>query len=266
MKRGPANGFGPRARRLLGLARSFWLYYGVPGRIGATRRFYRQFVGAGDLCFDIGAHVGNRSHAWLGLGARVVAVEPQPDFARILRLLFRNQKNLEVVEAGIASEPGTITLRLSRRHPTVTTASAGFIDAVASDPSFAAVRWDDEVVVPALTLDQLMGRFGLPAFVKIDVEGFEAEVLDGLSTPIPALSFEYLEATLPSALRCIDRLESLDSYIYNLSLGESLKLASPTWLEAKQMRAWLRFLPAGTASGDIYARRVSPLTSPPSPP
>ena len=72
----------------LGLARSLAIYHAIPLRQGRMRRFYAAFVGVGDLVFDIGAHAGNRARAFAALGCRVVALEPQPDFARLLRTLF----------------------------------------------------------------------------------------------------------------------------------------------------------------------------------
>src|SRR5690606_19413489 len=71
-----------------GMLRSLAIYYGVPWRGRRMARLYAEFVAPGSLCFDVGAHAGNRVRCWRGLGARVVAVEPQPEFVRLLRLLF----------------------------------------------------------------------------------------------------------------------------------------------------------------------------------
>jgi FkbM family methyltransferase len=242
--------------RLIGLARSLWLYYGVPGRLWRTRRFYAQFVREGDLCFDVGAHVGSRAWVWSGLGARVVAIEPQPDFVAFLRWLFRNRPKVEVVEAAVAASPGRLTLRISRRHPTVTTASSQFLTSVAGAASFQGVRWQDSCEVEAVTLDALIARYGLPAFVKIDVEGFEAEALKGLSQPLPALSFEYLAETTKVALACVDRLEALGRYRYNVARGESMTFIAEPWLDAEGVRRWLAAQGPGSGSGDVYARLV----------
>ena len=119
----------------------------------ALDRFYAQFVPKGGLCFDIGAHVGNRSRSWSRLGATVVALEPQPDFARFLRWLFRSDANVKVREEAVAARAGILTLLLSARTPTVTTGSRGFIAAATRVPSFAWVRWDARVDVAATTLD-----------------------------------------------------------------------------------------------------------------
>ena len=74
-----------RLDRTFGIVRSVVTYYGIPLRARRLRRFYSQFVTSGSLCFDVGAHAGNRVRCWLQLNARVVAIEPQPDFVRLLR-------------------------------------------------------------------------------------------------------------------------------------------------------------------------------------
>lgn len=241
--------------RLAGLGRSLWLYYGVPGRLRATRQFHAQFIGPGDLCFDIGAHVGNRAWVWAGLGARVVALEPQPDFARIIRWLARRRPAIELVEAAAGARPGTLELHVSRRHPTVSTASRSFLDSVAGTPSFSRVRWDTRIEVPVTTLDALIAEHGRPAFVKIDVEGFEAEVLDGLSMPIPRLSFEWLAETIPTALACVDSLGRLGDYRFNVTVGEAQRFVLDRWVDEGMIRAWLEARPPDSGSGDVYARR-----------
>jgi len=75
--------------------------------------------------------------------------------------------------------------------------------------------------------------------VKIDVEGYELEVLLGLSQAIPALSFEYLPEATAAAVECIEALEQLGRYEYNHSRGESHVLSNSTWIDAVQMRAAL---------------------------
>lgn len=240
----------------LGLARSLRIYYGSPSRLRRMAALYRQFVRPGELAFDIGAHVGDRTLVLARLGARVVALEPQPGPRRILRLLHGWRGDVTVLAAAAAAAPGRLTLRTSRRHPTVSSASRAFLDGVAGAPSFAGVAWPDRIEVEATTLDALIGTYGPPAFVKIDVEGFEAEVLEGLSEPVPALSFEYLAETIPLALACVDRLEELGPHRYNASPGESLDLALPAWTDAEGIRRHLESRPAGSGSGDVYARAV----------
>lgn len=244
--------------RAYGLGRSLRMYYGVRGQAARMERFYARFVRPGSLCFDIGAHVGNRARCWSRLGARVVALEPQPDLARFLRLLFWRDRRVTVLPEAVAARPGTLTLHVSPRTPTVSTGSPRFIAEASRTAGFAWVEWSQRLTVPSTTLDALIERHGEPAFVKIDVEGMEHEVLAGLSQPLPAVSFEFVPSALGSALASLDRLEALGAYRYNVSLGESLAFDLPEWVEAAAMRAWLRDRDPAGNSGDVYARLAAP--------
>lgn len=261
--KGPGHGAGPqgvgRVDRAIGLLRSLWIYHGIPGRRARLRAFYRPLVPPGGLAFDIGAHLGNRTLAWRRLGARVVAVEPQPDCLRVLHHLFARDRAVTVLPVAVGEAEGEAQLLVSARTPTVSTLSADWAQRVGATPAFRGVRWSGGVRVPVTTLDALIARHGRPDFVKIDVEGFEPAVLGGLSQPLPALSFEFL-ATMPeAALACIDRLEALGRYRYRACAGESFRWLQPQALDAAQMRRWiasLASLPAGAGSGDVYAWHV----------
>jgi FkbM family methyltransferase len=244
--------------RQIGLWRSLLVYRCIPWRGGQLRRFYRRFIPKGGLAFDIGAHAGNRVAAFLHLGARVVAVEPQPDFVRLLQRRFGNDSRVTVLPLALGQAPGQAQLLASVRTPTVSTLSADFVRRAAATASFRGVRWDPGPVVQVDTLDALIQRHGRPDFVKIDVEGYELAVLLGLSQPLPALSFEFLPAVRDVALGCIDRLEALAApgaqrYLYAVSLGERQRLLQPQGLPAEAMRAWLLALPANAPSGDVHA-------------
>ena len=244
-----------RLARGWGLLRSLAIYYGLPGRARKDRAFYRQFVQPGALVFDVGAHVGNRLRVLRQLGARCVAVEPQPLFADLLQRLYGQDEQVALVREAIGSTAGEATLHISRRTPTVTTISAGWMAAVQQADSFADVRWEETVTVPVTTLDALIARHGAPDFCKIDVEGSELAVLEGLSIPLPLLSFEYIPATLEMALACIDRLQTLGNYRYNWSVGEEQRLVSGVWLDGQEMAARLGEMGINDRSGDLYARQ-----------
>ena len=247
-----------RIDRLAGLARSLAIYHGIPLRQRRLRRLYSQFVKLGDLVFDVGAHAGNRTRAFAALGCRVVAFEPQPDFARLLRVLFAASPRVQVVEAAVGERNGRLALAVSDRTPTVTTLDAEWREIRSRHPGFAGVRWNREVEVETATLDTLIGRFGPPAFAKMDVEGSELRVLQGLSRPLPALSFEYLPMALPEARACVARVAELGHYRFNVSVGESYRLMAESWMTAEELLRTLQTPEALRRAGDVYARLETP--------
>ncbi|MEZ5661136.1 MAG: FkbM family methyltransferase [Burkholderiaceae bacterium] len=244
-----------RLAGLLGIARSLAIYHGQPWRRARMAGLYGAFISPGALCFDVGAHVGSRVRCWRALGARVVAIEPHPDFAALLEHLFGRDSGVMIERSALGARAGHATLFESARHPTVNTLDPGWTEAAGALESFKGVSWSPGPEVAVTTLDALMAVHGTPSFVKIDVEGLEAEVLTGLSRPLAALSFEFLSAMPERALRCLDRLDALGDYEYRWSAGESLRFGMPGWWRSDEIRAWLA---AGAAraggSGDIYAR------------
>ncbi len=237
-----------------GMARSLFLYHGVPFRASRLRRFYGEFVPPDSVCFDIGAHVGSRLRAWRKLGALVVAVEPQVHCVRVLKTLYGGDPGVTILHAALGASEGEATLMVSERTPTVTTLSRDWIEQVRQDPSFQDVAWHSGEVVRVTTLQALIDIYGLPAFVKLDVEGYEANVLRGLDTPLPCLSFEYLPAARHVALECVDRLTEFGNYRYNWSTGESHRLQRAEWCDTWAIRGFIEGLSPRAGSGDIYAR------------
>jgi FkbM family methyltransferase len=233
--------------------RSLWIYYGHGKRRAAMDRLYGRFVQPGDLVFDVGAHVGDRVAAFRRLGARVVAVEPQPALIRTLKLLYGRDRAVTIEPTAVGGSVGTLELKLNIDNPTVSTASNAFLRAARGADGWEGQRWTRAVRVPVTTLDTLIERHGTPAFIKIDVEGFEAEALAALTRPPPALSFEFTTIQRDVAAACIERCATLGYLRYSAVLGESHALLHPGWLSAPEMATWLHALPHEANSGDIYA-------------
>jgi FkbM family methyltransferase len=249
----------PKVRELLSeahfapLHRSLAVYYGDAARDRAMDALYGRFLAPGALAFDIGSHVGDRIGSFRRLGARVVALEPQPLCARAIRQIYRGDGAVSVLESACGAAPGALTLHVNSANPTVTTASRDFIRAADGAGGWEGQVWDAAIEVPVTTLDALVAAHGLPAFVKIDVEGFEADVLAGLTAPLPALSFEFTTIQRDVAYRCLDELAARAPYRFDLSLGETHRFNVGRFVDAAQMRALIEGLPHEANSGDVYA-------------
>lgn len=240
----------PRLSAALGLTRSLLTYYGMPWRRRGLSRLYSALVQKGDLVFDIGAHVGNRSRTLHALGARIVAVEPQPLLVATLRRTLPAER-VTLVTKAVGREPGRATLRISSLHPTVSTLSADWIGKVKDTKGFGQVAWDEEADVEVTTLDALIAEHGRPAFCKIDVEGLEAEILGGLSQPLALLAFEALPEAPEITRACVARLAELGDYRFNFVLGEEGGFRHPDWVDGE---AILASVAEAARSGDVYAR------------
>lgn len=238
---------------ILGVLRSVVIYYN-PALMRRNQALYRQLVKPGDLAFDVGAHVGTRARALRRCGARVIAFEPQPVFAAFLRRAL--PRDVVLVEAALGQAQSRARMAVSRRHPTVSSLRASLPAEARAMPGFEHVRWDDTAEVQMTTLDAMIAAHGLPRYIKIDVEGYEAEVLSGLSQPVALVSFEYLPGLPQASAAVLKRLAELGQYEFNVVRGENAGFDWPEWHDIDHLRAWLEQQAPDSGSGDVYARRV----------
>jgi FkbM family methyltransferase len=204
---------------------------------------FRQFVHMGSLVFDIGANVGDMTRCFLSLGARhVIAIEPSP---RCLEYLHKIPGPTTVVPCAAAAKVGTATMHVSTATPALSTLSATWLQIVQRTERFSGSVWDEVISVPTVTIDALIAEYGKPDFIKIDVEGFESEVLDGLSALPCPLSFEFNSEWREGIELCLAK-PCLASAKFNFGVGSRMVL--PHWVDRDQLLASLR----GVA-GDIFA-------------
>ena len=253
------------------LLRFFRLYNGVYVTVLAISnvlsrrkllRFYSQFISKGDLCFDIGANIGNRTEVFLRLGATVVAVEPQDICMQKLLNKYGDNNKVFLVHKALGAKEGKGNLILSNSH-TVSSMSKEWIDCVKNSDMFftstSAFQWHKTVSVPITTLDKLIKKYGNPTVCKIDVEGFEYQVIKGLSQPVKMISFEFTPTSkfINLAIKSIKHLSSIGNVKFNYSFGESMTFALSNWVDKEKICNILLSIPYKTAfSGDIYARFI----------
>lgn len=217
------------------------------------KSFYSQFINKGDLCFDVGANAGNRVTPLLALGAKIIAFEPQSSCVNILKWKFG--KKIVIVQEALGSQPEVKELHISN-FSGLSSLSEEWINSV-KDTRFKNFEWSESEKVKVNTLDNAIKTYGLPKFIKIDVEGYEPEVLHGLTTPVELISFEYAtpEQT-ENVIKCINRISQINpNTTFNYSVGESMVLALSQWVSVKEMLTIVQdqsFI--NTQFGDIYAR------------
>lgn len=249
------------AKKIIGPANLYiiksWLGMTKNEHLDKKRRaFYSQLVREGDLYFDVGANYGNRIGIMLQLGCKILAIEPQTECCAFLKRMYGSKIN--IVNKGLGAQAGKKEFFISDSN-TLSSFSKDWIDSGKQSGRFKQYNWDKKTMVEMTTLDNLIAQFGKPDFIKIDVEGYEVEVLKGLSTPIRCISFEYtVPEQIQNAVACIEYIQQISAGIlteYNYSEGESMEWASPKWISGDEMIALVqteKFIASGF--GDIYIK------------
>ncbi len=217
-------------------------------------RFYSTYLPTHALVFDIGSNVGDRTVIFRELGARVIAVEPQSECVQMM--LKRKHVDSEVIAltAAVGASNGWIDIHINKKLHPLSSCNPDWIKTVITTNRFQNSEWDGTRRVPMITLNEMIEAYGLPDFIKIDVEGYEHEVLAGLNSPIHALSFEFTPGYTESAERCLSRLTELGMGQFNYSIGETMRYELQKWVGKAEMCKVLRDMPDTALAGDIYAR------------
>ena len=209
--------------------------------------FYEQIIGQaakdGVLVFDIGANKGNKAYVFAKMGYSVVCLEPERGALSTLHYRFDGRKNVTIVPKGVSDKPGSTTLNVFDYRSGFNTLSkkwAGELSGTENHRTGQALTPLSTYEVSLTTLDELIAEFGMPHYVKIDVEGFELQVVQGLSRPIQFLSFE---ANLPEfsteSLEILSTLHKLaPGAHYLLTMNEHILPGG--WVEAQVASERLR--------------------------
>ncbi|MEM6884730.1 MAG: FkbM family methyltransferase [Verrucomicrobiota bacterium] len=202
-----------------------WYLRLFKGRYYGRHRFdintYLDLIPVGSLCFDVGANKGEKTKALLASGMRVVAFEPQPDCVSFIHQHCEGfSKELKVVQTAVGNETGSITL-----YQTDVPGHASVFEDWSSDET------KNQIDVPMTTLREAIAAHGAPTYCKVDVEGFEVAVFEGLDQLIPYVSFEYHmnEKGLVKVMDCLEVLSRFGSLELNLISAERNQLIWPEW-------------------------------------
>lgn len=210
-----------------------------------TVAFYRALLPRGGRVFDVGANIGDVAEALQRAGMRVVAVEPQPECLAELRARCGGRGEFVAVPGVVGRATGTATLYLRPHHAASSLRGDWLGDTVGT------------LEVPMTTLAELIERFGVPAYCKVDVEGAEEDVFSTLPHPLPLVSFEYHRSGLERAAACLEMLARDAVAEVNLTHAGPLRFALPEWIPADEFRAGMMERlghPSAPSYGDIWVR------------
>ena len=222
----------------------------------AALQFYRNLIPEGSLCFDIGGNVGNRTKIFARRAAQVIVLEPQKACVDILTTMLPKYPNVTIVPKAVGAYPGELQLFVND-NSMLSTASTEWIDDAKKSNRFGPNAWKASNTVQMTTLSHLIADHGIPSFIKVDVEGFELEVLQGLRTQVGAVSFEFVPERLDRCFQCLQTLENLGTIECNFGINETLAFKLANWLPPKEFKSHLKqteFAPSDF--GDIYVRAV----------
>jgi FkbM family methyltransferase len=215
--------------------------------------FYGKLINESDLCFDIGANIGAKSEIFLELGARIIAVEPQANCVEILRKKFKQR--VEILNMGVGSKEGEFEFYISN-HNQLSSFSKEWVEDFKENRSKDAIITDVKII-PLTTLDILINKYGKPKFIKIDVEGFELEVINGLSKDFNVLCFEYtVPERINELLEILDNLNSKFRHLeFNFSTVDNPYFELQEWvgfhniIDIVKSESFLQMF-----AGDLYVR------------
>lgn len=217
------------------------------------RHFYSSMISHGDLVFDVGANVGNYAECFLDLGARVVAVEPNARCCEKIHL-WLSGRPITVEEAAAGAKEGFAKIYWSN-DSLVSSMSEQWISIARNMKRLDGLTWSVEATVPVVTLDSLISRHGMPRFIKVDVEGYEDRVLDGLSVQPEILSFEFNSEDMEGAVSCLEKARIGSGSLFNFVVGQPFKFECDTWVNKETLKDRVLALRGTESYGDIWIRK-----------
>jgi FkbM family methyltransferase len=243
--------------RLFPTARNVYQYIFDREKLASRRNmldFYSGFVSKGDLVFDVGANFGEYSDAFLALGAHVVAIEPNAACCERLKKIAK-RGSLVIENCALGRADGQASMHICSQ-PGLSTLSNEWYETARTSPLHSQQSWSELTEVRVTTLDALAAKHGRPSFIKIDVEGFEVEVLAGMSFKPKALSFEFHFSLLQLASECLRNATIQGGYRFNYLLGNHQTFQLVEWVGCKEIELALSQASRAEEYGEIFCRRT----------
>lgn len=163
------------------------------------KKLYHSFLNEPKLIFDIGAYDGHKTAAFLTFSdpaLSVVSCEPDLENFKQLSIRFRSKK-VKVLNLALSRQNEVLDIYSNEVGSAFNTLNPKWVDILEKDN---VARWNQKLKfdeklsykVNCVTLDFLIEKYGIPDFIKVDVEGFERNVIEGLNQGVPCITVECL--------------------------------------------------------------------------
>jgi len=205
--------------------------------------FFRELIPRNCLCFDIGANIGSKTYILLKMKCKVICVEPVKRNTYILQRRYKGNNNVVIISGSVSDHIGHEEVFVTEENLAFSTFSRKWLNIIKNHD---INRWGMSIkssftdIVETRTLDSLIEKFGLPYYIKIDVEGYEVKVIKGLTKKIPLISFE---ANLPEFLEetklCVSYLSSIDIDAKFNYISDTFCFENETWLNHRDFNSFL---------------------------
>lgn len=212
------------------------------------KKFYSKLIKKNVLCFDIGANLGTKSKLFLATGANVIAFEPQSTCLEALSNIQVKNSKFNYYPYAIGGKNTQAELHLSNNIE-VATLSNEFIDYFSCEQ----VYWNTKEIVTVKSLDSIIQKHGIPSFCKIDVEGYEFEILSNLNYKIPIIEFEFTGGFIDNTLKIIELLDK-DNAMFNFIFNENLKFRLKKWVKGNEMKTIIKSMNRHRLHGNIFVK------------
>lgn len=168
--------------------------------------------------FDIGTNIGDFAQLAFNYGySKVIAVEANSDTYKKTNNRFSDNENIIVLHNACSDKDDEQLEFYEAEIHQISTANKDWL--TKEGYRFKNAKINNVVKVNTVTLDSLIERYGMPSLIKIDVEGYEKTVIEGLTQKTPKLYFEW-------AIEMLDNI--VETMIYLQSIGYS-KFAIQCW-------------------------------------
>jgi FkbM family methyltransferase len=216
------------------------------------KELYSKFINEMDLCFDLGANFGDDTRTLEELNARVISIEPVKICYKYLKKNFKSKK-VTILNCAVGDKMGREIINICPSS-SFSTMSKDYLEHYRKKKSLANLNWKEKQQVEVITLNYLCEKYGIPKFVKIDVEGYEYEVLKNLKYKIPIIKIEFNTEFKEIAISCVKKLSTLGKYEFNLALFSDDILFLEQWTKKEGVIRLLKELNKKFYFGNIYAR------------